>query len=350
MNWGETLNECWILLKNELLKKGINKIDIFMNLTFKDLFYKLYNKENIDNYEELFDFEKDLEQLIQEKIELSEKECEKYKKLVNENNEDKICSINLLKEKYENQNYPKDEYPYYEYFYYCDYLDEKYISEKLSHMDENKYPILKKYLENQNNNKNENDDYSLDNLYLFNTTLNLFSENYSHQITREYAEKKILKDDKIYQNIENKKLINNFIEFYNKLKIKDSIDNDSKDNKDKDFIQLKVDKNHLCDFVLDDNNKIGKTYKDIYKKFIRKQNDEIENLLDIKIIAGVFDSNCTNKINVQQIRKEEIFSIKMPEQFSFINIIFNSSYRKIIDNKNYEIYNQYEIILIQLKE
>ena len=342
MNWGETLNECWILLKNELSQKEINKIDIFMNLTFKDLFYKLHNEENIDNYEDLLDFEKDLEELIQEKVQLSQKECEKYKKLMNENNEDKNSSINLLKEKYKSQNYKKDEYPYYEYFYYCDYLDEKYIIEKLSHMDENKYPILKKYLEYQNKDKNENDDYSLDNLYLYNTTLNLFNENYSHKITRESAEKKLLKDDEIYQNIENKKLINDFIIYFNKLKIKNS--------KDNTIIELKVDQNHLCDLFLDDNNEIGKTYKDIYKKFIRKQNDEVENLLDIKIISGVFNSNCTNKINVQQIRKDEIFTIQIPENFSFTNIIFNSSYRKIIDNKNYDIYNQYEINFNAIEE
>jgi hypothetical protein len=143
--------------------------------------------------------------------------------------------------------------------------------------------------------------------------------------------------------LKNKKLIDDFINFYNKLKIEDSKDN-------KNIIELKFDENHLSDFVLDENNEIGKTYKDIYKKFIRKQNDEVENLLDIKIIAGVFDSNCSNKINVQQIRKEEIFTIKIPEQFSFTNILFNSSYRKIIDYKNYEIYNQYEINFNSIEE
>ena len=343
MNWGETLNECWNQLNHELKNKGINKINIFMNFTFKELFYKLHDREYIDKYDDLFDFEKDLEQLIQEKVVLSQEECEKYKKLMNQNNEDKNSSINLLTEKYESQNYPKEEYPYYEYFYYCNYLDEKYIIEKLSHMDDNKYPILKKYLEYQNTNRNESDDYSLDNLYLFNTVLNLFSEKYAHQVTREYAEKSLLKEDEIYQSNQNKQLINDFIKFYNKLKIKCSIDDASKDVEDKDFIELNADKNHLCDFFIDDNNEIGKTYKDIYKKFIKKQNDEVETLLDIKIISGVFDSNCTNKINVQQIRKEEIFTIKLPENFSFNNIIFNSSYRKIIDNKNFEIYNQYEI-------
>ena len=147
MNWGDTLNECFILLKNELFKKGIDSIEIFMNYAFKELFEKLHEKECIDNYEELIDFENNLESLIQEKIEKSVEEIKKYNEIINKNSSDKDSSISLLKEKYENNNYKKEEYPYYKYFYYSDYLDEDYIMNKiLSHMDKNKYPLLNKYL------------------------------------------------------------------------------------------------------------------------------------------------------------------------------------------------------------
>ena len=304
-----------------------------MDFTFKALYNKLHNKEYIDNFEELIDFEEKLEELIQEKIELVKNENEKYKKLMDENNEDKNSFINILKEKYDSQNYPKKEFPFYEYFYYCDYLNEKNISEKLNHMDESKYPTLKKYLDfiKGNNENNNNNDYSLDNLSLFNNVFNLFNEKYSNQITREYAEKTILKDDEIYKNEGNKKIIDDFIKYYNKLKLRDSNGN---------LIELKADKNHLCDFVLDDSNEIGKTYINIYNHFIKNQNEEIEYLFDLKIHEEILDSNNKNKINIQQIRKEEIFTFK---KFQFINVVFNSSYRKKIDNKNYEIYNQYEI-------
>ena len=57
MSWGETLNKSFILLKNELLKKGIDSIEIFMNYIFKDLFTKLHEKEFIDKYEYLINFE-----------------------------------------------------------------------------------------------------------------------------------------------------------------------------------------------------------------------------------------------------------------------------------------------------
>jgi hypothetical protein len=327
MNWIETLSESWNLLKNELKNKKIDRIDIFINYTFKDLFNKLHAKENIDYYDELIEFEKDLEEMIKEKVKLVQKECEKYKQLMNEINEDNNSSINLLKEKYVSQNYIslKNDFPFYENFYYSDYLDKNNLSEKLNDKNKNKYPVLIKYIENKNINEYDNneDNYSLDKLYLFNSALNLFSEKYSHQITRKYAEKKLLKDDEIYKNKRNKKLIDDFIKFYNKLQLKDSNGNN---------IELSQ-KNRLCDFFIDDSNEIGKTYKNIYIIFINKQNEEIE----------TFNKKNMNidKINVQQIKEDEIFTLNVHEKFSFI--LFNSSYREIIDNKKYEKYSQYII-------
>ena len=96
ISWVETLNKSFIFLKNELYKKGIYSIEIFMNYTFNDLFIKLHEKECIDNFEDLIDFENDLENLIEEKIDISFKEIEKYKKIIIENSKDKDSAINLL--------------------------------------------------------------------------------------------------------------------------------------------------------------------------------------------------------------------------------------------------------------
>ena len=332
MNWVETVNECWILLKKELKNKGIDSIDIFMNYIFKDLFYKLHTKDCIENYDELIEFEKELDKFIQEKIQLVQNQCEKYKNIMNDDNEEKNSSIILLKEKYDSQDYPKSDYPFYEYFYYSDYLNEEYLSNKLSPESEKKYPLLTKYLKYKKINKYKNDYYSLDNLDLFNSVLNLFKEKYSHKISKKYAEKRLLKDDEIYKNDKNKKLIDNFIEYYNKLKIEDNNGN---------IIEI-TNKNHLCDFFIDNNNEIGRTYIDIYKKFIKKQNKEIEKLLNKKKIE-IFNNNFIDIINVQQIKRDEICTFNALDKFSFINIVFNSSYRKIIDDNDYKIYTKYEI-------
>jgi hypothetical protein len=52
-----------------------------------------------------------------------------------------------------------------------------------------------------------------------------------------------------------------------------------------------------------------------------------------------------NKVNVQQINEKEIFTFNLPKDISFIDILFNSSYRKILDNNNgsYESYREYKI-------
>ena len=329
MSWGEIINESFNLLKKELSSKGIDSFEIFMNHIFKDLFEKLHNKKTINEYKELDDFEKDLENLIQEKIVKSLEEIKKYNKIIEKNSIDNNSSINLLKEKFEKSEYRTEEYPCYEYFYYSYYLDENYFNNNNSKA----YPLLNKYLNYKKNKKNEENKYSLDNFYLFNKALNIISEKYSHKITREYAEKTLLKDTEIYQIAENSKTIDRFIKFYNSLKI---VNSEGKE------IKLNVDKNTLSDFVIDDEKEIGKTYKNIYKMFIQKQNNEIKDLLDIK-----FDSSSKYKINAQQIKEDEIFSFN---KFSFTDVIFNSSYRKIIDTQNYHDYNSFEIDFSEIEE
>ena len=404
IKWGEILNESWALLEKELKNKEIKSIEVFMNFIFKDLFTKLHDEEIINKYEELISFEEDIESIIEEKIRKSQDEYEKYKELINNKSGDKESSINLLKEEFEPKDYPKEKYPFYENFYYTDYLDEKYISHQLELKDKNKYLILNYYLEyiknkkgetknnknkvykikKKNENKNDksknkdniskikkkedksknktkeniakkkdkedkikdiiiNDNLeenmkkklSLDELNLFNTVLNLFIEKYSHQISRKFATNKVLKDDEIYQTKANIELIDKFIKFYNSLKIQDS---------EEQIITLSID-NKLSDFFLDSDNKYGKSYIDIYKAYIEKQNKSLEELLQAKIISGEFNCNCTDKINIQQIQEDEIFTLKIPKKFSFTNLIFNSSYRKIIDDekKDYKIYKDYFI-------
>ena len=134
----------------------------------------------------------------------------------------------------------------------------------LIHEDKNKFPIIDKYLDFKMNKKNVDDKYSLDKLSLFNKVLNLINYKYSHKITRLFAEKTLIKDTELYKNEENSKLIDKFINYYNELKNKDSKGNE---------ISLNVDINTLSDLVIDDSKEIGKTYKNIYKIFIEKQND-----------------------------------------------------------------------------
>ena len=213
-----------VLLKDELSNKNINinYPEIFMNFIFKDLYQKLKGSQCIDDNESLINFEDKLEILIQGKIKLSKVECKRYKELINKTSEDKNYFVNLLKEKFDSNNYDKEKCPKYDNVYYTNYLDEENVSKLLLTKSKDKYLILKNYFEytenkkrNANKKKKDQNYYSLDNRNTFISVLNLFNENYSHVISREFAKNKILEDDEIY--LKNSIIIDKFIKFFNKL-------------------------------------------------------------------------------------------------------------------------------------
>ena len=373
MSWGETLNECWNFLKKELLKKEIDSIEIFMNFTFKDLYTKLNLEECISDYESLISFEEKLEGVIKDKIKLAQDECKKYKKLIDKNSKDKNSFVSLLTEKMDGSNYSRDQYPNYDNFYYTDYLDEENVSKLFQANDlanKSEYVVLNSYLKYDKNKKinetkknKEENYYSWDNINTFISVLNLFNEKYSRTITRQAAKNKILEEDEVYQ--QNKNKVEKFIKFFNQLQERENKKKQNKENKEnknkeenqeenkttteKEILKLDIKENHLSDILLDPENKYGKAYKGILQKIIETQNEKLSDLLE-KISDENLNPNNINKINIQQIKEDEIFTFNMPDKFAFINEAFNSSYRKIIDNKNYEIYNQYEINYDSLEE
>ena len=337
MKWFTMIKECFNILKEELKNKNIKYIDIFMNFVFKDLFNKLHNKGCINNYEDLIVFEDELEELIKEKCEKVKEEIDKYKRLEKESIEDEKSAIALIKEIYDENKYKNNkDFNYYKYFYYTDYLDEDYIYNIIKDKNENDYPMLFKYLKNKRKKQlKENDKYSLYDLSLFNKVLKIFDDKYSNKISREFAEKKLVKDSDIYQDKKKLGLIEDFINLYNGFECE----------YEGEKLILNAEKNYISDFLLIDDNKYGKSYIEIYKEYINKQNKELEILLDKKIDSGEFNINCKNKINVQQLKESEIFNLPKKSKE-----IFNSSYRKYIDTQKHENYNEYEIRFGQIEE
>ena len=342
VTWFNMIKECFNKLKVQLEDIGIKNVEIFMNCVFKDLFEKLHEKECINKFEELIKFEDELEKLIREKCEVVKKEINKCEELERNSYKNEKSAIVLLKELYNKDKYNTNEYPFYEHFYYSDYLDENYINKILKGRDENEYPVLNKYLKNKKPKKSKDkemnkDLYPLENLNDFNKGLNLFYDKYSDNISREESERQILKNSDIYFDINNKKIIDDFIKLFNSFELKDIEGN---------ILKLTVE-NKISDFLIIDDNKYGQSYKKIYKEFIKKQNKELEDLFNKKINLGEFNINCKNKINVQQIKENEIFSLH--KNSSFIKTLFNSSYRKYIDTLKYSNYNEFEIDLKQLE-
>ena len=350
LDWIDTLNECWNILSKELSDLNIDSIDKFMNYCFVFLFPKLNSENYIDNYDKLIEIENNLESEIQNCIKNYD---QYYKNMVD--NGDKDSLINLVTEKYTHEYYieKEKEYPFYHYFYYTNYIDEKFIKEKISHSDENKYPVLRMYLENKM--KDKSDRYLFDNIHIFNNALNLISQIYFNNISKEDAEKTMIKDSEFCksntennekeentENIErqnNKEILDEFFIFYNNvapllLKDKKKLGNE----------------NHLSDLFIHDDNKIyGKNYIIIYKTIIEEQNKKIKELLKKK---GILDITTLDEVSVQQLNEDEVFNLNLPKKISFTDILFNSSYRKILDKDpvDYSLYKEYVINLDYIEE
>ena len=333
MSWIKVLSESWEMIKIELNKFDINAINIFMNYIFSDLFSTLNKHKNITEYDELIELEKNLDELIQNKIKDFKDEYKNFNKLSNYDSNDKFFFQNIIDERYKELN--EDEYPFYNYFYYSEYINEEYLLNKLNHIEKDKYPVLLKVLEMNNSNENKIK-YSLENLPIFNEVLNLFEDKYSYIIKRDKANKlrlKDIKDEEIYIN--NRNSIKNFIEFFNSLQLK----NEKGDN----ILKLTEENSKLSELFIDDDNEISKSYKDIYSQFIKEQNNQISDLLDNKIKKGIFEKDCKNKISIQSANSNEIFITNLTDKFSFIETVFSCSYRKYAITKDYDTYNQIEI-------
>lgn len=170
-----------------------------------------------------------------------------------ENDEKENSFINLLEEKVYKLKNSKEDYPFYEYFYYSDYIDEKYLTSINKY---EKYPVLYKYLELENNGNILND------FYAYNMALNSLNEEYSSKITREKAKKEKLEEQLIYK--ENKDLFAKFFDIYKKYSSENDNDNDSFDYDKENNIKININLNEklpLFNFFIVDENEFSEKYK-----------------------------------------------------------------------------------------
>ena len=337
LEWEEILKESWERLEKELINIKIDSIEKFMNYIFVYLFPKLNKIKCIDkdNYDKLIEVEDKLESEIQTLINEYKKDSKDF---IIDGDENSF--INLLTEKFGPEQYKDnfEKYPFYEFFYYTNYLDDKYLLEKIKDEDENKYSVLRMYLNNRiNSQSDKNKDKDIfDGVSEFNDALNLLSEKYSNNISKEEAEKIVLKDTDLYKK--NSQKFDKFIEFYKSVNLEEI----------KHKLNL-TKENKLCDFFIHDDNKYGKNYEIIYKYIIKIQNENLKNLYEKK---GIYDLSDRNKINVQQLDQNGIFNLKLPENISFLDILFNLSYRRMLDlyPNGYNIYREYAINYEQIEE
>ena len=319
------LEKDWEKLKEELMEKNVDDIEIFMNMIFKDITDLLGNINSIQDLNNLMEIEKRIEETIENKIINYNNYKVRYNNFNNNYKKDDICSIeNLLSEKNDWNLYIEEKYPFLKYFYYTKYPNEKSIKSLIIDQEE-KYPVINAYL-----NVDKREVGFLKILPLFNKFNNLLLDYYSFKITKISAEKKIFKNEQIYRD--NKELCDNFIKFWNNQKTKE---------------ELKIEM-PLKKFLLDNENK---DFINIYYSFIQIQNKILQPLIEQKVRNAIFKENDKEKIPIQKINDNEILTFTIGNEYkNFNNIILNNSKRNIYSSNNSINYNNYENYKIDLEK
>ena len=292
------LEEDWEQLKNAL-GENIDLV-IFINSIFKSLTDKLISIKEIETIENLIDIEQNLDSIIRNGIEKYKEYAIIYNEINNKlTNIELDSSTILLTEHFDFSLYKEESYPFYKYFLYTDYILEKNIKKQ----NDEDYKMLNKYIDRI---KYDKEIKHLETLYLFNCFNNLLFDTYSNKITTEEADQKKLNEEKVYSDN-----ISLFNIFFNNLKKIDE--------------NLTIKKNdHLNKFLISKNSDEGEQSHEIYQKYIREQNNLIEDILINKHNYQGFP--IPEKINVQSALQEEIFSFKI-KKTCLTEIIFENSFR-----------------------
>ena len=253
---------------------------------------------------------------------------------------------NLFNETYDISEYSETNYPYYKYLLYCTYPNLEILKNQLEYVDNdhNKYPIINAYL-----NREKNEKEILEVLPIFNEFTNKMLNNYSFKITRKEAENRPLKDEIIY--IENKQLCDDFIKSWND-KLKDIIlienDNDNDNKKIKKELKAGLTINY---FLVDEFCRENYLYN-AYKKFIERQNNILEPILNKLYQNGLFfelRELINNPIDVYNATANEIINFNNITKSKLYNLLYTYSFRDISINQKKIDYIKYKNIEFNLQ-
>ena len=193
----QMIEEDWNFLQDALKSKGIQNIQIFLNLIFEKLSEKIKNCKEIKTVAEQEKFENEIEELL----ELSYKEYDAYYQIyININKKMEKSNKNSIKalmlENNDIKDYDELNYPFYKYFLMSSYPTEENFIHELKNIKEyeKKYPIITYYLREDNPEK-----FLIKYLPNFNNFSNFMIDYYSYKISREDAAKRIIKEEDLYK-------------------------------------------------------------------------------------------------------------------------------------------------------
>ena len=341
----------WNILKDCLQTKGVQTIQVFMNMIFEKLCQLLVNCKTLENSEDREKFEEEIEKMLDEAYKNYDEYQKKYMEINNNAlRVDKNSMKSLFLEINDPNDYDKKIFPFYKLLLMTTYPSLENFKHELIKIPnyEQQYPLLYYGLIVDNMQENKKDNSPKDLLrYLpdFNEFTNFMINNYSYKISRDEASKIILKDEDIYKNNQRgfKDMFQKFIQIWEKIKIYAT---KYKCNPDLEIITL--DENKSLDYFLNDNAEVGKGMyiASAYQNFISWQNNFLNKLIDSLKNGGIlhhYVDNLKKTIDVQNAKKNDVLNFEeMKEELN--RVIYENSKRNIFKSEkkiSYQNYRQF---------
>ena len=338
----------WNILKDCLQTKGVQTIQIFMNMIFGKLCELLINCKNMDISENRDNFEDEIEKMLEDAYKSYDKYQNEYME-INKNalRLDKNSVKSLVLEIIDENEYDQKNFPFYKLLFMTTYPSIENFKHELIKIPnyEQKYPLLYYSLiveDDKENIMEKSHKELLKYLPDFNSFINFMINFYSYKISRDEASKMILKEQEIYKNNEGrfKNMYEKFIQIWGEIK-----DYATKYKCNPDMEPIVLDEDKTLDYFLNDNAVVGKGMyiAAALQNFISWQNNFLEKLIDNLKNGGIlhhFVDNMKKTIDVQNATKKDVLNFdEMNNDLS--QIIFENSQRNIFKMENKVSYQNY---------
>ena len=359
----------WEMLDALLKEKGIENIQVFMNMIFEKMNEFISNLKSVDTVEKLIAFEKGVNDYIMNIISKKENIDNLNKTYQKINSELLVFNPNSMKEiiigNYDPSIYSQKEYPDIQYY-------------TLSKLD-NYNSFVKKFQSSKENEKNytlinlllkKEEDFTqnvinMKNLDNINKLTNMLITIYSYNISREDGKKLIFKNEfgniidkynEISQNIifnEEKEFDKDYVQPF--IKSWDLIKKKCvqykcrilREREKQQYLDMKVDL-PVCFFLVDDGDIDGGMFlASAYQQMIEWQNNLLNMIISKNSMNGILNSYVSQleqEINIQEATKDEIIKIDDKTYQALEALISSSSIRNIFhknkdNNIQYKNYN-----------
>ncbi len=155
------LKECWNLLKYELGKKGINQIQIYLNMIYPKLKELITNTSDMATIEKRKSFETQFNNYIENSLQNYNSYYENYIKLNYSIQEIQIVSNkSIITESINPINISENDYPLIKYFTFSKYPTKERFEKGFELLqNKNLYPVLNSYFNHLNQGDSEKIQY-----------------------------------------------------------------------------------------------------------------------------------------------------------------------------------------------